>query len=109
MTTIKKTYIRGGRATDVQSVTFNKQYWDTRRAISWLRDRGFKSPKVDETETQLRFRQRNPSKYSHYATKSITPTINFILGIRDDAPPRKAKRVVKKTGGRSKVRKSGKA
>lgn len=76
----------GGRATDVQSVTFDKQYWDARRAKSWLRERGFKSPKVDETANQLRFRQRAPGQYKSYATKKISPTINLVLGIRPGAP-----------------------
>ena len=72
--------MRGGRFMDVQSVTFDKQYWDPRRAKSWLREHGFKSPSVDETAGQLRFRQRQP-KYDSYATKKISPTINLVLGI----------------------------
>jgi hypothetical protein len=93
--------IHGGRATDVQSVTFDKQYWDARRAKSWLRERGFKSPKVDETTGQLRFRQRAPGQYSEYATKKISPTINLVLGIRPGAKkkePAKAKGKAKAKG-----------
>lgn len=77
------------RTTDVQSVTFDKQYWDARRAKSWLRKHGFKSPKVDETANQLRFRQRAPGQYNQYATKSISPTINLVLGVRSSAPKKK--------------------
>jgi hypothetical protein len=67
---------------DVQSVTFDKRYWDVPRAVSWLRERGFKSPKVDATLNQLRFRQRDPSKYDRYTTKVISPTINLVIGFR---------------------------
>lgn len=91
------------RATDVQSVTFDKQYWDARRAKSWLRKHGFKSPKVDETANQLRFRQRAPGQYSQYVTKSVSPTINLVLGIRKDAPKRKVG-AASKSSGRAKAR-----
>lgn len=79
--TQKSTKKTGGN-TDVQSVTFDKRYWDTRRAVSWLRERGFKSPKVDTTLNQLRFRQHNPSKYDRYITKVVSPTINLVIGFR---------------------------
>jgi hypothetical protein len=81
--------IYGGRATDVQSVTFDKQYWDARRAKSWLRERGFKSTEVDETLSLLRFRQHNPGKYNRFATKKISPTISLVLGIKPGAENKK--------------------
>lgn len=80
--TVKKHTKKTGGSTDVQSVTFDKRYWDTRRATSWLRERGFKSPKVDTTLNQLRFRQHNPSKYDRYITKVVSPTINLVIGFR---------------------------
>lgn len=81
-TTRKPARKTGGNATDVQSVTFDKRYWDVPRAVSWLRERGFKSSKVDTTLNQLRFRQRDPSKYDRYTTKVVSPTINLVIGFR---------------------------
>lgn len=44
----------------IQSVIFDKKKYSIDNAKKWLRKNGYLSPKVDETENQLRFRQKDP-------------------------------------------------
>jgi hypothetical protein len=58
----------GKRASEVQSVIFDKLKWTAGTAKVWLRDHGFNIPKVDEGATFWRFRQRQPGKYKEFRT-----------------------------------------
>jgi hypothetical protein len=58
----------GKRASEVQSVIFDKLKWTAAAAQGWLRDHGFISPKVDEGATFWRFRQQDPRRYREFRT-----------------------------------------
>lgn len=69
---------KGVKDTDykVQSVVFDKDKFNITQAKKWLKDNGYKSPKVDKQENTLRFRQIEPSKvekegYKDYRTKEL--------------------------------------
>ena len=60
----------------VQSVLFKKDKYSLPEAKKWLKDNKYKSPKVDETENMLRFRQLSPSVvdkkgYTEYHNKPL--------------------------------------
>jgi len=52
---------RCSTSTVTQSVVFPKR-WGVARARRWLKSHGLRSPKVDRTATELRFRQMPPGK-----------------------------------------------
>lgn len=55
----------------IQSMRFKKSKWSPSEAQHWLRSHGFKAPEVDETKSELRYRQISPSKIksTHYGSK----------------------------------------
>jgi len=60
----------------VQSVIFKKSKYSVASAKKWLKDNKYKSPKVDETENMLRFRQMSPKMvdkkgYTEYRNKPL--------------------------------------
>jgi len=60
----------------IQSVIFDKKKYSIDDAKKWLKSKGYLSPKVDETETQLRFRQKDPDVleslgFTSYRTKPL--------------------------------------
>jgi hypothetical protein len=69
----------------VQSIVFQKDKIDSiDEALNWLVEHKYKLNKVDDTGTQLRFRQLQPyylkSKgYTEYRTKVLNPVISLIL------------------------------
>lgn len=64
----------------VQSVIFNKKYWDIVSAMTWLIEHKFKIVKVDRKKNYLRFRQENPKKFVRYFTKDLQNGIQLIIG-----------------------------
>ena len=58
----------GKRASEVQSVIFDKLKWTAAAAQGWLRDHGFTTPKVDEGATFWRFRQQDPKRFKEFRT-----------------------------------------
>jgi hypothetical protein len=65
----------------IQSMRFKKSKWSPSQAQHWLRSHGFEAPEVDETKSELRYRQVSPSKIKagHYGSK---PFGKKALGIR---------------------------
>ena len=60
----------------VQSVVFDKSKHTIKDAKKWLKDNGYKSPKVDEESNTIRFRQLDPTKmekkgYTKYRNKTL--------------------------------------
>lgn len=93
----------------VQSVIFHKDKWDIKTAKKWLKDNNYKSPKVDEEENTLRFRQINPDTiekkgYKIYRNKKLGKS-GIILVIaynkisRNNIMPRKSKKEVEEMEG----------
>ena len=66
----------------VQSVRFDRGFWDTRRARAWLRGHDYHPIKrVDVTKSQLRYRILEPALFSRYAVKKSGPRgISFVIG-----------------------------
>lgn len=63
----------------VQSVIVPKSKYTKTEAEQWVRKKGFKIDKIDETENFYRFRQHNPRKYSYYITKTLRSGIKLII------------------------------
>jgi hypothetical protein len=49
--------------TEVQTLIFEAGIWTRERAVAWAKDHGFKSSKVDETESSFRLRQKQPNLF----------------------------------------------
>ncbi len=58
----------GKRASEVQSVIFDKLKWTADTAKGWLKDHGFTPSGKDEGATFWRFRQQSPRKYKEFRT-----------------------------------------
>ena len=56
---------------EVQSVLFDKKYWDVNTAIQWLITHGFAHDDIDIKKRFIRFRQHDPSMYRRMRTKKI--------------------------------------
>lgn len=67
---------------EIQSVLFEKRYWNEIRSKQWLKDRNFKYYKIDKTNQYLRYRQSNPEKYKYFRTIKIQPSIKAIVGFK---------------------------
>lgn len=66
---------------NVQSVLFDKRFWDEKRARAWLKEHNFKfKNKIDITDNFLRFRQFSPKKFKNYFTRKIYNHIELIIG-----------------------------
>jgi hypothetical protein len=68
----------------VQSVVFNKDQISLDDAFDWLVDNGYRIKKSDETETQYRFRQLEPSYlkrkgFTEYRTKLLNDVVSLVL------------------------------
>lgn len=64
---------------DVQSIIFNKNYWNLNGSINWLKQHGYKY-EVDEKEHFYRFRQHNPYIFKRFITKDLHNGIELIIG-----------------------------
>jgi hypothetical protein len=66
---------------EVQAVIFNKTYWTPEKASKWLSENGYKPLKrVHRTANFLRYRIRDPSKYTHFSTKKLPDHLDLIIG-----------------------------
>jgi len=68
----------------IQSVIFDKELFDLKKAVNWLYANNLKFKKADIKQNTIRFRQLEPSAlrkegYNHYAMKDITNGIKFVL------------------------------
>jgi len=64
--------LKGENTTTVASVLFDKEVWTKRKARTWLGGHGFKSGKIDETDTRLRFRQKDPDEFEKGSFRTIS-------------------------------------
>lgn len=67
----------------VQSLIFSKDYFTKRQAQAWVREHGYKQPKIDETERSYRFRQLSPKDFKKHSFRTITfgDGVKAIIGI----------------------------
>jgi hypothetical protein len=68
----------------VQSILFNKDKISLNEAIEWVVSHKDKVKKIDETETQWRFRQLEPSYlkrngFTEFRTKRLNDTVALVL------------------------------
>jgi len=64
----------------LQSVRFSRKQWSLGEARRWLEKHGYNGGKVDTTENQYRFRQREPpSGDKHFVTKKLTNGVELVL------------------------------
>lgn len=67
----------------IQSVLFNKDYWNILGAHMWLTKHHIypiKSPHV--TKNFIRFRISDPNKYSRIRTKNIGDGVELVIGYK---------------------------
>jgi hypothetical protein len=66
----------------LQSVIFDKRYWDSIEASSWLRSHKLKPIKrVHKTHNYLRYRINEPMEFNRFITRNLGHGIKFIFGI----------------------------
>jgi hypothetical protein len=66
----------------VQSIIFNKKYYDEPQARKWLHSHGFRSnfkPRPHITENFIRYRQFDPPTGAQYITKLIGRGVELII------------------------------
>jgi hypothetical protein len=68
----------------VQSIVFNKNQIELQEAIDWVISHGDKVKKIDETETQYRFRQLSVEYlkrkgYTEFRTQKLNEVVSLIL------------------------------
>jgi len=68
----------------VQSILFEKDQIGLQEAIDWVVSHGDKVKKIDETDTQYRFRQLDPTYlkrkgFTEYRTKKLNEIVSLIL------------------------------
>lgn len=64
----------------VQSLLFPRDRWTKPEARGWLKEHGYKSRKVDETDRYYRFRQVDPDQFTVLRTKDFGEHIKAIVG-----------------------------
>lgn len=65
--------LKGETKTTLQSVLFDKDIWTLKAARTWLKENDLKSGKLDETEDNFRFRQRDPGDFKPRSFRTISP------------------------------------
>jgi len=64
----------------IQSILFDKRYWNYPESLLWLRENDLKPIKpVHETLNFYRFRMYNPNPLKEYYTKEIMKGVKFII------------------------------
>lgn len=63
----------------VQSIIFEKAYFDKSEAEAWAKEHDFKTNKVDVTENTYRFRQYPPSRFSTFRIKPLTEGVKAVI------------------------------
>lgn len=67
----------------IQSITFNKKYWDKGYSKLWLEANKIKPiKKAHVTKNFIRYRITSPNKYKRFITKKISKGINIIIGFK---------------------------
>jgi hypothetical protein len=66
----------------IQSILFNKKYFNLYEAINWILLHNFKLIKIHETKNSYRFRQLNPDDFDRFITKKLKKYkgISLIIG-----------------------------
>ena len=71
----------------IQSILFDKSEINLQDAINWVISHKDKIKKIDETETQYRFRQLEPSYlkrkgFTEYRTKKLNDIVSLVIAYK---------------------------
>lgn len=67
----------------IQSIIFDKRYWNIDDAEIWLNYHNFKTSKrVHETHNSYRFRLVDPSYFSRIRSHKLNNGITFVIGFK---------------------------
>ena len=79
----EKRYEEIVKATEIQTLIFDKKVFSREEAIQWAKDHDFKSSSVDETSTSFRLRQRDPGDFREgsFRTIEITTGVKAVIGV----------------------------
>jgi hypothetical protein len=71
------------RATSVQTLIFDKKKFNRSQALAWAKRNGYKSSKVDETDSSFRLRQAEPTgfKKGSFRTIKLTDGVQAVIGV----------------------------
>jgi len=74
---------KGREGSELQTIMFDRDYFNGHAARSWLKDHEFAAPKTDKTEKFLRYRQGEPQDFQKGSFRTITLTkgIKAVVGI----------------------------
>lgn len=97
----KKAFPRG-EGSRIQSLVFDKQYYDVSHAKRKARAMGMKADKADVDTNTIRVRQNDPSQYKTFRMKQLTPTIQAVIGIKYPKKTSSEKTSSKKTSSKAK-------
>lgn len=61
----------------LQTVLFDKDYWNKQTAVLWLMNHGYSFTDIDVTSKFLRFRQQTP-RHGRYYTKTLPNHIELV-------------------------------
>ena len=68
---------------EVQSVRFDRRYWTTAEARTWLKKHDFKALKrVHKTDKMLRYRIKDPELFKSFTTKNVKLFVQLIIGFK---------------------------
>ena len=67
--------LKGATSTTVQTILFDKTMWTIDKAKAWLESHNMHSGKVDEGDTHLRFRQKNPDDFEKGSFRTMEPGV----------------------------------
>lgn len=62
----------------IQSIIFDRNYWNITDAIKWLIKHKYKVAKIDITKNYYRFRQNKPNNKKKYYTISLKNNVKLI-------------------------------
>lgn len=92
--------LKSDKATAVQTLIFDKEFFDKESAVEWAVEHGYKADKVDETEDSLRIRQREPDDFDQDTLRTIELTdgvqavVGRLLEEEDEMTEEQAKQLI---------------
>jgi len=69
-------------SSEVQAVLFDKKKWSIRVAYTWVKTHLKTPKKLHVTKNKLRFRLKDPNKYSKLRIKKLPKGIELIIGFK---------------------------
>lgn len=68
----------------IQSVIFDKKYWNIEDAENWLNYHNFNTlKKYDETHNSYRFRLIDPNYFKRFRSHKLNNGVTFVIGFKN--------------------------